>query len=344
MPDQAFKVGVTRDVRRSDGTFVFAPADLSELDADPGIEWELLPEDARELPSSFLRDLDGLFHFSPVVSAASLDGVERLVLLARHGVGLDFIDLDACTERGIAVTITPGGITRPMASAAVTLVLALTHRLVQRHELLHAGRWAEGRHLLGLGLRGRTLGIVGYGRIGREVARLLAPYEMRVLVTTRSDPDDESVVRVPLETLLEEADVVVLACPLTPETHHLLDAPRLALMKPGAYLVNVARGAVVDQIALGAALREGRLAGAGLDVFEPEPVAGDDPILALENVVGAPHALGYTDQLFRDCVGSVCDALRDVATGRVPGDIANPAVLESPLFREKLARFERRER
>ncbi len=185
---------------------------------------------------------------------------------------------------------------------------------------------------------------MGYGRIGREVARLLAPYEMRVLVTTRSDPDDESVVRVPLETLLEEADVVVLACPLTPETHHLLDAPRLALMKPGAYLVNVARGAVVDQIALGAALREGRLAGAGLDVFEPEPVAGDDPILALENVVGAPHALGYTDQLFRDCVGSVCDALRDVATGRVPGDIANPAVLESPLFREKLARFERRDR
>jgi D-3-phosphoglycerate dehydrogenase len=343
MPDDAFKVGVTRDVRRPDGTFVFAPASLSALDDDPRIVWELLPEDRRELPPEYLRDLDGLFHFSPVVSAASLDGVERLVLIARQGVGLDFIDLDACTERGIAVTITPGGITRPMASAAVALVLALTHRLVQRHELLRAGRWAEGRHLLGLGLTGRTLGVVGYGRIGREVVRLLAPYEMRVVVTTRSDPRDESVERVPLDTLLENADVVVLACPLTPETHHLLDAGRLALMKRGAYLVNVARGAVVDQAALVAALDDGRLAGAGLDVFDPEPVAADDPILGLESVIGTPHALGYSDQLFRDCVGGVCAALQHAAAGRVPDDVANPAVLENPLFRKKLARFERRE-
>jgi phosphoglycerate dehydrogenase-like enzyme len=338
MQDDVFRIGVTRDVVRPDGSLVFAPVGFGALDA-PGIEWEFLDEDRRELTSDQLRGLDGLFHFSPIVNAASLGGVERLALIARHGVGLDFIDLDACTERGIAVTITPAGVTRPIASAAVALVLALSHRLVERDRLLRAGHWSEGRFdLLGLGLTGRTLGIVGYGRIGREVARLLRPWEMRVLVTQRSDPHDADVEHVALETLLAQADVVVLACPLTAETHHLLDAARLDRMKPGALLVNVARGPVVDQAALAAALAEGRLAGAGLDVFEQEPVDAADPILAAPHVVTSPHALGYWDQLFRDCVGAACRALLAVAAGRVPADVANPAVLESPLFRAKLDR------
>ena len=339
MQDDAFHVGVTRDVLRPDGTLVFAPVGLEALDR-PGVERRFLDEDRRELAPEQLRDLDALFHFSPGVSAASLDGVERLALIARHGVGLDFVDLDACTERGIAVTITPAGVTRAMASAAVTLVLALSHRLLQRHERLVAGRWSEGRFdLLGLGLTGRTLGVVGYGRIGREVVRLLRPWELRVLVTQRTDPGDPDVSYVPLDELLARADVVVVACPLTPETHHLLDARRLGLLEPHALLVNVARGPVVDQAALAAALREGRLGGAGLDVFEQEPVDPDDPILKAPGLVGAPHALGYWDELFRRCVADACAAILDVAAGRVPGDVANPTVLESDAFRAKLARF-----
>lgn len=339
----SFRVGVTRDVRREDGTLVFAPVDLSPLER-PGIEWEFLAEDARELTPELLRGYDGLFHFSPAVSAASLEGVERLAILARHGVGLDNIDLEACTERGIAVTITPDGIRRPMASAAVALVLALAHRLVERNALLHAGRWQEGRfNLMGTGLTGRTLGVIGFGNIGREVVRLLRPWQMRVLVATPRLSADEvaahGVERAELDELLCEADVVVLACPLKPETHHLLDARRLALMKPTAFLVNVARGPIVDQAALVAALREGRLAGAGLDVFETEPIAADDPLLGLPNVVGAPHALGYTDELFRGCVASACEAILDVAVGRVPRNVANPAVLDTEAFRNKLARF-----
>jgi phosphoglycerate dehydrogenase-like enzyme len=338
---EPFRVGVTADIRRPDGSLVFAPVDLSALDV-PGIDWFFLPEDARELPPGMLRHLDGLFHFSPVVSAASLDGVERLAILARHGVGLDFIDLDACTERGIVVTITPGAITRPMASAAAALVLALSHRLVERDRALHEGRWSEGRFdLLGRGLTGRTLGVVGYGRIGRDVVRLLRPWEMRVLVATRTPPGDESVDHVELDVLLEEADVVVVACPLTDETHHLLDAGRLALMKPSAVLVNVARGPIVDQESLVDVLREGRLAAAGLDVFEQEPIAAGDPLLDLPNVVGAPHALGYWDQLFAGCVHDACAALLAVARGEIPEDVANPAVLDSPLFLDKLSRFER---
>jgi phosphoglycerate dehydrogenase-like enzyme len=334
-----FRIGVTRDVRLPDGSFTFKPYDLSPLEVD-GVEWAFLAEDARPLTPELLADVDGLYHFSAPVTADSLDGVERLALLARHGVGLDFVDVDACTQRGIAVTITPHGVTRPMASAAVTLVLALAHRLRERDRALHDGDWGTRRfEPPGVGLAGRTLGVIGYGRIGREVVRLLRPWEMRVLVTQRTPVAEDGVSYVPLETLLAEADVVVVACPLNDATRGLLDSRRLALMKPTAFLVNVSRGAIVDQAALVEALRDGRLAGAGVDVLDPEPLPADAPLLELPNVVGAPHSLGYTDDLLRGCVEGACRALLAVAAGRVPPDLVDPAVLDNPLFAEKLARF-----
>jgi len=338
-----FRVGVTRDTRRADGSLVFAPVGLDALER-AGLVWEFLADDVDELTPALLEGYDGLFHFSPRVTRASLDGVERLAVLARHGVGLDAVDLDTCTERGIAVTVTPEGVRRPMASAALALMLALAHRLVERNAAVHAGRWPEGRFgLMGVGLTGRTLGVIGFGSIGRELVRLVRPYGMRVVVTTpRLTPQDEAdhgVTRVTLEALLEESDFVVVACPLTPETYRLLDTRRLALMKPSAFLVNIARGPIVDQAALAEALRAGRLAGAGLDVFEDEPVAQDDPLLGLPNVVAAPHALGYTDELFRSCVASACAALVAVASGEVPARLANPAVADSPAFSAKLRRF-----
>ena len=340
---EPFRIGVTRDVRRPDGTLAFAPFDLSPLEVD-GVEWEFLAEDARPLTPQLLAGIDGLYHFSVPVTADSLEGLDRLAVLARHGVGIDFIDVAACTERGIAVTITPKGVTRPMASAAATLALALSHRLRERDHALHEGCWGQGRFAPpGVGLTGRTLGVLGYGRIGREVARLLAPWQMRVLVTQRTPVAEEGVSYVALETLLREADVVVVACPLTHDTRGLLDARRLGLMKPTAFLVNIARGGIVDQRALTEALRTGQLAGAGLDVVDPEPLPADDPLLELPNVVGAPHSLGYTDELVRGCVEGACEALLAVAAGRVPPDLVNPDVLDTPLFTEKRDRLAARQ-
>jgi phosphoglycerate dehydrogenase-like enzyme len=342
MPDDriaTFHVGVERGTRRPDGAFVFSPYDLSPLEVD-GVRWDFLAEDARPLTPELLRGIDGLYHYSAPVTEASLDGVDRLVVLARHGVGLDFVDLEACTSRGIGVTITPEGTTRPMASAAVALVLACSHRLRERDRTLHEGDWGPRRFVpQGLGLTGRTLGVIGYGRIGREVVRLLAPWGMDVLVTQRTPVAEDGLECVSLETLLVRSDVVVLACPLTDETRGLLDERRLGLMKPTAFLVNISRGAIVDQHALVEALREGRLAGAGLDVLDPEPLPAGDPLLGLPNVVGAPHSLGYTDELVRGCVESVCAALLSAAAGRVPSELANPGVVDNPLFTEKLARF-----
>lgn len=342
---QSFRIGVTRDVRRADGSLTFAPtADLSALEVD-GVEWAFLAEDARPLTPELLAGIDGLYHFSAPLTAAGLNGaVDRLAIIARHGVGLDFFDVDVCTERGIMVTITPGGVIRPMASAAATLVLSLSHRLRERDRALHEGDWGAGRFApAGTGLAGRTLGVIGYGRIGREVVRLLAPWQMRVLVTQRTPLAEQGVTFVPLETLLADADVVVVSCPLTDETRGLLDDRRLRLMKPTAFLVNVARGAIVDQRALVDALRDGRLAGAGVDVVDPEPLPADDPLLALPNVVGAPHSLGYTDELVRGCVDGACDALLAVAAGRIPADIVNSDVLDHPLLITKLARLAARQ-
>jgi phosphoglycerate dehydrogenase-like enzyme len=338
MQEAAFRVGVTADLRTADGRFVFEPIGLEALEA-AGIEWDFLDRGGEVRPEQ-LDGLDGLYHFAAPVTAASLEGVDRLAILARHGVGLDFVDLDACTEHAIAVTITPGGVTRPMASAAVTLVLGLAHRLADRDRALRAGAWGDGRFdPIGVGLTGRTLGLLGYGRIGRDVARLLAPWNMRMLVSTRNRFGEAGVEWVELDELLRGADVVVVAVPLTDETRGLLDAGRLASMKPTAMLVNVSRGAIVDQAALVDALRYGRLAGAGLDVFDPEPLPADDPLLALPNVIGAPHSLGYTDELIRGCVEEACASLLAVARGEAPANVANPAVLDDPRFREKLERY-----
>jgi phosphoglycerate dehydrogenase-like enzyme len=198
--------------------------------------------------------------------------------------------------------------------------------------------------MVGTGLAGRKLGVIGFGTIGRELVRLAAPHGLETLVATpRLDPEDAraaGVEHVELEALLAESDFVAVCCRLTPATHHLLDARRLALMKPTAFLVNVARGAIVDEVALADALREGRLAGAGLDVFEREPVDPASPLLGLRNVVAAPHSLGYTDQLFRGCAASACAAILAVAAGRVPEHVANPEVLDCGPFRDKLARLE----
>jgi phosphoglycerate dehydrogenase-like enzyme len=314
-----FRVGVSRDIEGVDGRPVY---DLSALDA-AGVEWTWL-RSGGELTSDDVAPFDAIVLFHPRVTAATLAGAGRLALVARLGVGVDNIDVDACTRADVLVTVTPDSVRRPMAAGAMTFVLALAHRLPEMDRHVRAGRWERFAHV-GMGLAGRTLGIVGLGNVGRELARLAAPFGLHLVAADPFVTDGpEDVELCTLDELLGRADVVVLTCPLTEETWHLIGAPQLARMKPTAYLVNIARGPIVDGAALAGALQAGVIAGAALDVFDPEPPRLDDPLLALDNLILAPHAIGLTDELFRLGGQSAARAVLAVRDGRLPEFPLNP--------------------
>lgn len=337
-----FHIGVTRDTRRPDGRF-FVDGALGVLD-DAGLEWEFLPEDVIELTPAQIKPYDAILNFSRNgISEASLTGIERLALVARIGVGYDNVDVAACSARGVMVSITPEGVRRPMAAAAFGFVLALAFQLVAKDRITREGRWNDRFDYLGTGLTGRTLGIVGLGGIGSEIARLAAPFGMRVVASgprlTAESAHKAGAEALELEELLGVSDTVVLCCPLSKETHHLIDETRLSLMKPTADLVNVSRGGVVDQVALTEALRERRIRSAALDVFEQEPIDQHDPILSLENVILAPHAIGHSEEIFTNIIGDACRSIVEVASGRIPRHLVNPTAAEHPLAVERRLRY-----
>ena len=331
-----FRVGVTRDFLKADGTLGFGDIGLSLLDEAEGVTWEFLAEDTPALRADQVEGYDALLVLAPQVTAETLGGADRLLIVARFGVGYDSVDVAACTGAGVILTITPDGVRRPVATAVMTFILALSHKLLMKDRLTRSGRgWSEKMNYMGMGLTGRTLGVVGLGNIGREVFRLAEPFGMRHLAYDPYVKQADGLELVDLQTLLRTSDFVSICCALTQETHHLINAERIAMMKQTAYLINAARGPIVDQAALTDALREQRIQGAGLDVFEDEPVAPDDPILALENVIVSPHAICWTDECFLGNGRSACQSILDIAAGRAPGNIVNREALDHPRWRSR---------
>jgi D-3-phosphoglycerate dehydrogenase len=334
----AFCVGLTRDFLGPDGSLTYGDIGLGLLD-QAGVHHEFLPEAPAELRADHVRGYDGLLVLGPRISTATLEASQRLVVVARFGVGYDNVDVEACTRAGVVLTITPDGVRRPVAAAAMTLLLAISHKLLVKDRLTRLGRWGEKLAHMGTGLSGRTLGIVGYGNIGRELAKLARPFDLRCVAHDPHVLLADEIELLPLDDLLRSADFVCVCCALTPETRHLINAQRLALMKPTAFLINIARGPIVDQRALTRVLLAGGLAGAGLDVFEQEPIDPADPILTLDNVIVAPHALCWTDECFRGIGTSACQSIVEIARGQVPRYVVNRDVIENPLFRAKLDRW-----
>lgn len=277
------------------------------------------------------------------ITAASVPDSATLTAILRTGVGFNDVDADALTARDVALVIPPDAVRRPTAVATVTLILAVTTHLIERHRGSIAGPegWIAAGRTAGMALTGKTVGIVGLGNVGAEVARLLAPFEPRLIgYDPYLDPGAAKrmgVALVPLDDLMRTADVVSLNLMLNAETRHIIDARRLALMKPTAYLVNAARGPVVDQRALTETLAARRIAGAGLDVLDDEPPRADDPILKLDNVTFSAHALNWTDEYQETLKRELSDMLKALLAGRVPSKIANAAVAERPGFKRKLA-------
>lgn len=225
------------------------------------------------------------------IDRAVIEALPDLVAISVMAVGYDNIDLQACVERHIAVGHTPDVLTEATADLTWALLLAAARRVTEAERYLREGRWItwDPGLLLGRDVHGATLGIVGFGRIGRAVARRARGFEMQVLACSRGSIDETGVSQVALDELLERSDFVSLHVSLNDETRRLIDTDALRRMKPGAILINTSRGDVVDQSALVKALAGGRLGAAGLDVYEDEPLSADDPLTRLDNVVLLPH-------------------------------------------------------
>ena len=338
-----FHVGLVADLLGPDGQVVFEDFGLDLLDK-AGIPRMFLGEDRWPVTPDQLKDIDAIISMGQPYTRESFSGVSRLALIARTGVGFDMIDLDAATEANVMVTITPEATQKPVASATLALMLGLCHQLIIKDKIVRDNDWDVRFDYMGCEIRGRTIGLIGMGMIGREVVRMLKPFEPGSIlvndpVVTEDEADQLGIILVDKETLLRSSNFVTIHCPLTKYTRGLISEEDLRIMQKDSFLINTARGAIVDQKALTRALQEGLIRGAAIDVFSEEPPAKEDPILSLPNIILSPHASAWTKELFRDIGHDCVKAVLAVSRGEEPLHIVNKAVLERPGLQDKLKKI-----
>lgn len=338
-----FCVGVTPDFF-TDGKGRWE-AEFERVIGSAGIRWEAMPPQPGKIAEpAALDQYDAIFSLGLRITSGSLAGVRRLALVARWGVGYDMIDVPALTEAGVLLAITPGAVRRPVAEAILTFVFALSTNLTIQDRIVRRGGWRSDLPRLGRNIAGRTLGSLGCGNIAGEMFRMASSLGFGRLIA--HDPfirpeqaEALGVQLVSFDELFRESDFLAVNVPLNASTRGLIGESELRRMKPTSYLINTARGPIVDQPALVRALREGWIAGAGLDVFEREPMPAGDPLRELDNVVLSPHGLAWTEELARDNTREACCNIVALARGQLPAGIVNREVVEQPGFKAKLARY-----
>lgn len=309
----------------------------------PDIEHELLPAHPEEIGVPEVIDqYDAIIVLSYGFPASSFRGLKRLACLCRWGVGYDKIDTAASTAADVLVALTPLAVRRPVAEGIITLILAVAKNLRELEARTRDGRWREGLVSKSICIEGRTLGSVGVGSIAGEMFRMAKGMGFGRLLgydpyTSKERAEAFGIELVDLDTVMRESDFVAVNTFLNDATRGLVGARQFSLMKKTAYLINTARGPIVDEKALIAALQAGEIAGAGLDVFDEEPTPLDNPLLQMDNVVVAPHSIAWTEECIRDnSLHSVRNVL-SVYKGEAPAHLANPQVVDRPGFQAKLA-------
>lgn len=345
---EPFRVALSGDFRKADGSPTYPSFDLTPLTSHPGIETVWVDPVDGIIPAAGLEGCHALILLMPRFARQSVPEGNTLAVVARFGVGYDNVDLAACDDNGIAAVITPDGVRRPVAVSVITYILALSQKLMVKDRICREGPdgWAKRSDHMGEGLVGKTLGQLGLGNIGAEVCRLAKPFDLKLIA---HDPyANEALARelgvelVSEEEVFRRSDFLSVSIPLSEATRGFVNEARLKLMKPTAYLINTARGPVVDQKALYRALTDGTIAGAGLDVFEIEPAPADEPILKLDNVIVTPHSLCWTDECFAGNGAADIAAVLAVMKGETPRGIVNRGVVDTPTWKERLADFGRR--
>ena len=346
MAIKSFRVALTGDFFGTDGRPCYRDLGLSAFEEHQHIAWRPFAEHRPEIGCDQIGDANAVIVLTPRVTAKSVSSSSELLVIARFGVGYDSVDVPACTAADVVLLIASGAVDRPVAEATLGWMLALTHHVRTKDRLLREGRWAERNGYMGRELRERVLGIIGLGGIGRELVRLTAGFGMKTPLAfdplvSATEAQRLGVRSVRLKELLATADFVSIHFPLTEGTRNLLGPRELGLMKPDAYLINTARGGIVDEDALYHALKERRIAGAALDCFAEEPVTAPHRFGEFDNVLLAPHCIAWTDELFRDIGCTVCQGTATLSQGKRPDrGIVNPEVFDRPGFREKWARLQ----
>jgi phosphoglycerate dehydrogenase-like enzyme len=354
-----FRLALTGDMLDINGQFDPRAIGLDRLAAYPYVQYHYLRDlgPSADDPTYWDRyysllitpehiaDIHGIYVVRPWIKPSTFaNGAANLTVIGRAGTGYDKIDVAACTANDVLLFNSPDALMHSTASSALLLILALAKNLMAQERVTRAGRWDLQKAAQGEEIQGKTLGIVGMGRTGRELARLIAPFDMQILAySPRADPRamaELGVKLVSLDVVFSQSDYISLHASLRPDTRGMIRREHLALMKPTAFFVNVARGELVDQEALVELLEHKRIAGAGLDVYEEEPLPADHPLIKLDNVILTPHWLPATRDAGLTLGWTTLQGLLRVARGQLPDNIINPEVLDRPGFKQKLARFE----
>lgn len=339
---RAFETGLTADFLAGKQR-LFSETELALLKSQ-GINHRFLERNESPLPAALVENIDALICLAPRINEDSLARGGRLLAVLRFGVGYDTVDVAACTRAGVALFIAAGAVNHSVAEAILGWMLALGHHCFQKDRLVREGKWHEKSQWMGSELRGKVIGMVGLGGIGSTVAALLKGFRVADILAcdpyaSNSHASSLGARLCSLNELLSASDYLVICCPLNEETRGMLGAAELARMKPRAYLVNTARGGIVDETALVEALRTRRLAGAAVDVFAEEPPSVRHPLLELDNVILAPHAIAWTDELFQEMSHMCCEQAAALARGQIPTGLVNKEVCDHEEFQQKLKRW-----
>jgi phosphoglycerate dehydrogenase-like enzyme len=339
-----FHVALTADFYKPNGDPRFGDFGLSVFDDHPQISVRPLVEHRPEIISDQLRGANGVIVLTPEVTRNTVSETDELLAIGRFGVGYDSVDVKACTQADVLVLITVGAVDRPVAEATVGWMIALTHQLRVKDALVRDARWDDRSHYMGHELRDRTLGIIGLGGIGRKLVELLGSWGMNQPLAYDPFLDSAATAKVgarlvELDELMCASDFVSIHCPLTEKTRGLVGRREIDSMKPSSYLINTARGGIVDEDALYDALKSNRIAGAALDCFAAEPLTAPSRFGEFDNVLLAPHSIAWTNEMFRDIGRTACQGMVDLSLKRAPRGIVNPDVLDRPGFQRKWARI-----
>ena len=337
----AFKVGLSADLDNGKGGFTWGDIAIETLSPH---DWNFLNSNEKNFTPEMVKGFDGIAFAAPGVIEGSFGSPEESpLIIARFGVGYDNIDLAECTRAGVALSITPDGSQKPVATAALTLLLATFHRLNAKGINARENRWADRLDVLGQSPNGKTIATIGLGNIATEFFRLLSPFNCNRIAydpwKTQEEANLLDVKLVGLEELFRSADAIVVLAALTEDTRHLVNSDSFELMKRNSILINISRGPIVDEVALVKALKDEKIFGAGLDVFEQEPTSADNPLFKMKNVVLTPHNIAWTDELAKGMGRSAFNSIQSISRGEIPKFIVNKEVLETPQFRSKLAKW-----